>query len=71
LSKKVVVAIATRVFNGAVYPIYGDVGGGKALQDVGCILVGDMTSPKARLLLMLALSNNASMQEIKEYFTFR
>lgn len=71
LSKGIVVAIATRVFNGAVYPIYGDVGGGKALEDAGCILVGDMISPKARLLLMLALSNNASTQEMKEYFEFR
>lgn len=71
LSKKVVVAIATRVFNGAVYPIYGDVGGGKSLQEAGAILVGDMISPKARLLLMLALSNNASIEEIKNYFAFR
>jgi len=71
MSKKVVVAIATRVFNGAVYPIYGDVGGGKALEDAGAILVGDMISPKARLLLMLALSNNASVEDIKNYFKFR
>ncbi len=70
LSKKVVVAIATRVFNGAVYPIYGDVGGGKSLQDAGAILVGDMTSPKARLLLMLALSNQSTVEQIKNYFTF-
>ena len=70
LSKKVVVAIATRVFNGAVYPIYGDVGGGKTLQDAGAILVGDMTSPKARLLLMLALSNQATVEDIKNYFKF-
>ncbi len=70
LSKKVVVAIATRVFSGAVYPIYGDVGGGKALQDAGAVLVGDMTGQKARLLLMLALSNQATIEEIKNYFKF-
>jgi len=70
LSKSVVVAIATRVLNGSVYPIYGDVGGGKALQKMGAILVGDMTSPKARLLLMLALSNNRCAQEIRGYFRF-
>lgn len=70
LSKKVVVAIATRVLNGAVYPIYGDVGSGKELLDAGAILVGDMTSPKARLLLMLALSNKASVEDIKNYFKF-
>ncbi len=71
LDKKVVVAIATRVFNGAVYPIYADVGGGKALQDAGAILVGDMTGQKARLLLMLALSNKKSIEDIKDYFKFR
>lgn len=71
LEQGVVVAIATRVFNGAVYPIYGDVGGGKALKDAGCILVGDMISPKARLLLMLALSNDATMEEMKQYFEFK
>ncbi len=70
LSKKVVVAITTRVFNGAVYPIYGDVGGGKSLQEAGAILVGDMISPKARLLLMLSLSNQVSVEEIKNYFKF-
>lgn len=70
LSKKVVVVIATRVFNGAVYPIYGDAGGGKALLDAGAILVGDMTGPKARLLLMLSLSNNKSIQAIRDYFSF-
>jgi len=71
LSKKVVVAIATRVFNGAVYPIYGDIGGGKALQEAGAILVGDMTGPKARILLMLALSNKSDIETIKKYFVFK
>lgn len=70
LSKKVIVAIATRVYNGSVYPIYGDIGGGKALEDAGAILVGDMTGPKARLLLMLALSNKASKKEIQNFFRF-
>jgi L-asparaginase len=70
LSKKIVVAIATRVFNGSVYPIYGDVGGGKSLQEAGAVLVGDMTGQKARLLLMLALSNQASIEDIKNYFKF-
>ena len=70
LSKKVIVVIATRVFNGAVYPIYGGDGGGKTLQSAGAILVGDLTGPKARILLMLAISSGSSVEEIKKYFEF-
>lgn len=55
LDRNVIVMITTRVYNGAVYPIYGDLGGGEALQKAGAILAGDLTGPKTRLLLMLAL----------------
>ena len=55
LAKGVVVAIATRVPRGAVFPGYGDVGGGGWLQKKGAILSGGLSGPKARLLLMLAL----------------
>ncbi len=70
LSKGVIVVIATRVFNGAVYPIYGGPGGAKTLQDEGAILVGDMAGPKARILLMLALSNGMNKDKINKYFSF-
>jgi len=70
LSKGVIVVIATRVFNGAVYPIYGGDGGAKTLQTDGAILNSDLTGPKARILLMLALSNGKSKKEIESYFAF-
>jgi len=70
LSKKIIVVIATRVFNGAVYPIYGDEGGGEKLQKIGAILAGDLPGPKARLLLMLGLSNGLSKKEIANYFEY-
>jgi len=70
LSKNVVVIVATRVFNGAVYPIYGGDGGAKTLQTDGAILNSDLTGPKARILLMLALSNGKSKKEIESYFVF-
>lgn len=57
LQKGIPVMITSRVYNGAVYPIYGDKGGGEALQKAGAILGGDLTGPKARLLLMLALDD--------------
>ncbi len=55
LKKKVAVVITTRVYHGGVFPIYADQGGGKTLQKAGVILGGDLTGPKARILLMLAL----------------
>lgn len=55
LEKGVAVVITTRVYHGGVFPIYGDQGGGETLQKRGAILGGNLTGPKARILLMLAL----------------
>lgn len=55
ISKGIPVIIATRVSIGGVYPLYGDPGGGKTLEDAGAILAGDLKGSKARILLMLAL----------------
>lgn len=55
LSKKLPVVISSRVYFGAVEPIYGDKGGGKMLRDAGCILAGDLMGAKARLLLMIGI----------------
>lgn len=55
LSRDIPVVISSRVYYGAVEPIYGDKGGGKMLQDAGCILSGDLMGTKARLLLIIGL----------------
>ena len=55
IAKKLPVVITTRVYYGAVEPIYGDVGGGATLQNAGAILAGSLDAPKARLLLTIAL----------------
>jgi L-asparaginase len=55
LKKGVAVVVTTRVYHGGVFPIYGDQGGGDTLQKAGVILGGDLTGPKARILLMIAL----------------
>ena len=55
IGRKVPVVVTTRVFNGGVYPIYGDLGGGETMEKAGAILGGDLHAPKARLLLMLAI----------------
>jgi len=67
--KGVVIVLATRVYHGRVYPIYGDQGGGAMLEGEGVILAGDLTGPKARLLLMLALPwVKDDISNLKEYF---
>jgi L-asparaginase len=68
LGKGVAVVITSRVYHGAVEPIYGDQGGGLTLQKEGCILGGSLRGPKARLLLMLALPQVKNVAELRQYF---
>ncbi len=69
LKKNVIVVLSTRVFNGDVLPIYGDKGGGEMLVKHGVILGGNLTGPKDRLLLMLAIAEtNGDHEKIKTYF---
>ncbi len=69
LSKKVPVVISTRVYYGSVEPAYGDKGGGGMLEKKGAILAGDLMGTKARLLLMLALTEvGNSPEDLKKYF---
>lgn len=55
IAQKVEIVITTSVYHSGVWPMYGDQGGGATLEKEGVILGGDLTGPKARLLLMLAL----------------
>ena len=69
LGRGVPVVITTRVYNGGVWPIYGDKGGGATLQRTGAILAGDLTGAKARLQLMLAIPHaKGNFKELKKYF---
>ena len=69
LSRDIPVVITTRVYYGAVEPIYGDLGGGATLQKSGAILAGDLDGPKARLLLMLGLARYGNdPQRLTELF---
>ncbi|MGM0439548.1 MAG: asparaginase [Chlamydiota bacterium] len=64
LSKDVKVVMATRVYYGGFEPIYGDQGGGKTLVDQGCLMAPlQVTGPKSRILLILALGNYADQPE--------
>jgi hypothetical protein len=51
------------VHRGGVLPNYGWEGGGKTLVDAGAVMADDLSSQKARILLMLLLQNGVSDQK--------
>jgi L-asparaginase len=68
LSKNVPVVIGTRVYEGGVYPMYGSEGGGSTLMKAGAILSKDLALNKARLLLLLGVSNGLKDEELSKLF---
>jgi L-asparaginase len=63
------VVITSRCLGGRVKPIYGSGGGGgKDLEDAGAIFAGDLKGPKARVSLMVALSNPKTRTRVRELF---
>ena len=70
LAKRIPVVIASRVYDGAVEPIYGGQGGRKTLLDQGRILAGDLIGGKAGLLLMLSSAEYGNdAKQLKNLFT--
>ncbi len=68
MSKGVIVVVTTSVPDGPVLPIYGGPGGGATLVKKGAILSRYLRTRKARLLLMLALSNKMPKDKIAKLF---
>ena len=69
LEQGVIIVITSRCYSGRVLDTYAYPGGGKDLTKKGCILGGSLNGQKARILLMLALANKKSKQDIKQLFT--
>ncbi|MDP8298518.1 MAG: asparaginase [Candidatus Tantalella remota] len=71
LAKNIAIVLTTRVYHGGAFPIYGDKGGGRTLQESGVIMGGNLTGPKARILLIMALpeveGDNAKLQKYFKY----
>ncbi len=67
-AKGIPVVISTRVPNGRVLPVYGYIGGGNTLKQVGAIFADNLPPQKARLLLMLALQATSKAEEIQKLF---
>lgn len=68
LDKKIPVILTSRCFEGRVFGSYGYEGGGQQLHNMGVIFGESMPSQKARIKLMLLLSAEKSLQDIKNSF---
>jgi len=66
--KGIPVVIATRVFTGPTTPKYHGKGLGSSLKDIGCIFVKDLSPQKARVLLMVSLTQTHDATQLQRYF---
>lgn len=68
VSLNIPIVLVSRSFNGIVSPTYAYDGGGYQLAQQGFIFSNGLNGPKARLKLLVALSNNLDKADIKSYF---
>ncbi|HDP5793639.1 TPA: asparaginase [Staphylococcus aureus] len=68
VSLNIPIVLVSRSFNGIVSPTYAYDGGGYQLAQQGFIFSNGLNGPKARLKLLVVLSNNLDKAEIKAYF---
>ncbi|MCD8808527.1 asparaginase [Mammaliicoccus sciuri] len=68
LNADIPVVMVSRSFNGIVGGIYAYEGGGYQLQQMGIILSNGLNGQKARLKLLVGLSNHLSKEDLVEYF---
>jgi len=63
------VVVTSRCPSGRVRAIYGSGGGGgRDLEDAGAIFAGDLKGPKARIALIVALSDPGARVQLRELF---
>ncbi|MGL5086547.1 MAG: asparaginase, partial [Clostridium sp.] len=68
INSNIPVVIVSRCFEGRVFESYGYEGGGKMLKDLGVIFGDTLQGQKARIKLMLAISEGLSASEIRKTF---
>lgn len=68
VSMGVPVVLTTRCSGGTVKAVYDYLGSGRDLEKIGVIMGGDLPSSKARIKLILALSNNYTLEKIRNIF---
>ena len=62
------VVVTSRCATGRVAPRYGYAGGGAVLEEMGCILAGDLPAVKARIRLMVLLAGDADAAALRTAF---
>jgi L-asparaginase len=62
------VVVTTRCDSGRVFPVYGGGPGSKDMADAGCIMAGDLSAAKARILLTVALAQTRDVEELRSIF---
>ncbi len=67
-SKDIPVVLVTRVSTGRVVPAYSYWGSARSMEASGIILGGELTGPKARIKLMLALGLTQDVDELQKWF---
>lgn len=70
LDEGIPVVIVSRCFNGIAQGVYGYLGGGKMLEDLGAIYTNGINGQKARLKLLIALNQQNSLGSIKDFFQY-
>jgi L-asparaginase len=68
LARGVPVVVTTRCTSGRVRPVYGGGPGSKDMADAGCIMAGDLTAAKARILLSVALAECPDIEALRAVF---
>lgn len=69
INEGIPVVITSRCPMGRVLDTYGYEGGGHHLKQMGVMFAENINGQKARILLLLALSENRSIESIKKYFS--
>jgi len=67
-ARNIPVVISTRVYTGRTRPLYAMKGSGVSLERIGCVLADNLTPQKARVLLLLALTQTREPTELARYF---
>lgn len=68
LDAKIPVVLVSRCFNGIAEPVYGYLGGGSMLEDMGVIFATGISGQKARLKLLIGLNQVNKPVDLKEFF---
>jgi len=71
LQQNIPVVLTSRCLKGRVLGVYGGTGGAKNMHDAGIIFGGDLSGPKARIKLMVALGRTRELTEIKQLFEYK